>query len=111
VEELYREVRETQSEATDPYLKMFIDCLLASADYDSFYKVMVKEGRKFKAAAVKKPIDVGEMRAPSDAKGGGGSDEKGGDMRRSDSKSWSEDAGGRDWDEGKKSEGKERDEK
>jgi len=33
------QVRETQTETTDPYLKMFIDCLLASADYDSFYKV------------------------------------------------------------------------
>ena len=39
VEELYREVRETQSETTDPFLKTFIDCLLASADYESFYKV------------------------------------------------------------------------
>lgn len=111
VEELYAEVRETQSEATDPYLKMFIDCLLASADYDSFYKVMVKEGRKFKAAAVKKQVSDGisELRVPSESKGGAGSDEKGGDMRRSDSKSWSEDVGSRD--EGKKSEGKERDEK
>ena len=39
VEELYREVRETQSETSDPFLKTFIDCLLASADYESFYKV------------------------------------------------------------------------
>ena len=39
MEELYREVRETQSETSDPFLKTFIDCLLASADYESFYKV------------------------------------------------------------------------
>ena len=25
---------------------MFIDCLLASADYDSFYSVMIKEAKK-----------------------------------------------------------------
>lgn len=39
IEELYMEVREAQTETTDPFLKTFIDCLLASADYDSFYKV------------------------------------------------------------------------
>ena len=33
------QVREVQTESADPYLKMFIECLLASADYDSFYKV------------------------------------------------------------------------
>ena len=33
------EVREAQTETTDPFLKTFIDCLLASADYESFYKV------------------------------------------------------------------------
>jgi hypothetical protein len=41
IEELYREVREAQTESTDPFLKTFIDCLLASADYESFYKVPV----------------------------------------------------------------------
>jgi len=50
-------VRESQEETTDPYLKTFIDCLLASADYESFYKVMVREGKKkalkLKAAALK----------------------------------------------------------
>ena len=39
IEELYMEVREAQTETTDPFLKTFIDCLLASADYESFYKV------------------------------------------------------------------------
>lgn len=46
IEEFYRDVRDAQNETDDPYLSTFIDCLLASADYDSFYKVMAKEGAK-----------------------------------------------------------------
>ena len=46
IEDFYAEVREAQDESVDPYLRTFIDCLVASADYDSFYKVMVKEGKK-----------------------------------------------------------------
>lgn len=47
IEEFYREVREAQEEAADDkYISTFIDCLLASADYDSFYRVMYKEGAK-----------------------------------------------------------------
>ena len=57
IEELYTEVRLTQTETTDPYLKMFIECLLASADYESFYKVMIKEGKKLKAVTMKKIND------------------------------------------------------
>lgn len=53
IEEFYSEVREAQDESVDPYLRVFIDCLLASADYESFYKVMVREGKK-KALAIKK---------------------------------------------------------
>ncbi len=53
IEEFYAEVREVQDESMDPYLKTFVDCLLASADYESFYKVMVREGKK-KATAIKK---------------------------------------------------------
>jgi hypothetical protein len=49
VEDLYAEVRETKEQTTDAYLLLFIDCLVASADYESFYKVMVKEGKKCKA--------------------------------------------------------------
>jgi hypothetical protein len=30
-------------------MKQFIKCLLASADYDSFYRVMAREGKKRKA--------------------------------------------------------------
>lgn len=50
IAEFYREVRETQQETDDPYLLTFIDCLLASCDYESFYKVMAREGRKRAAA-------------------------------------------------------------
>ena len=46
IEDFYAEVRNTQDESMDPYLRTFIDCLLASADYESFYKVMVREGKK-----------------------------------------------------------------
>ena len=53
IEGFYAEVREVQDESMDPYLKTFVDCLLASADYESFYKVMVREGKK-KATALKK---------------------------------------------------------
>ena len=52
VEELYREVAVVQNDPTrqDAYLMTFIDCLLASCDYESFYKVMVKEGKKLAAS-------------------------------------------------------------
>ena len=46
IEDFYREVRDAQDETVDPYLQTFIDCLLASADYDSFYKVMSREGER-----------------------------------------------------------------
>ena len=46
IEDFYRDVRDAQEETTDPYLQTFIDCLLASADYESFYKVMSREGQK-----------------------------------------------------------------
>ena len=45
IEEFYREVRDAQADDDDEYLKYFIDCLLASADYESFYKVMSKHGK------------------------------------------------------------------
>ena len=48
IDEFYREVRKVQKETDDQYLLTFIDCLLASCDYDSFYKVMVREGKKLK---------------------------------------------------------------
>ena len=45
ISEFYQEVRDAQNETHDPYLLTFIDCLLASADYESFYKVMTREGK------------------------------------------------------------------
>ena len=37
-----------QEESEDPYLRQFVRCLLASADYESFYRVMAREGRNYK---------------------------------------------------------------
>lgn len=85
IEEFYKEVRESQADAVgDPYLSTFIDCLLASADYESFYKVMAREGGKSAARKVAASIaTVAESKAESktsssryDAAGGG---KKGGD--------------------------------
>lgn len=56
IEEFYAEVRETKEDTTDPYILTFIECLLASTDYESFYKVMVREGKKIKIAAV--PVSI-----------------------------------------------------
>ena len=47
IEEFYKDVHEAQNEKNDdPYIRTFIDCLLASTDYDSFYRVMAREGSK-----------------------------------------------------------------
>mmetsp|Transcript_18398 Transcript_18398/g.26522 ORF Transcript_18398/g.26522 Transcript_18398/m.26522 type:complete len:174 (+) Transcript_18398:166-687(+) len=46
IEQFYKEVRAAQNEVTEPYIATFIDCLLASTDYESFYKVMAREGSK-----------------------------------------------------------------
>lgn len=48
ISDFYDEVRESKDVTDDPYLKLFIECLLASTDYSSFYKVMAKEGKKYK---------------------------------------------------------------
>jgi The ARF-like 2 binding protein BART len=42
-EEFYAAIRDNQ-DSRDPGIKLFVTCLLASADYDSFFKVMVKVG-------------------------------------------------------------------
>ena len=73
IEDFYAEVRGVQEESMDPYLRTFVDCLLASADYDSFYKVMLREGKK-KAAAMKKESLKAEMKlaqseGPAEGKG------------------------------------------
>jgi hypothetical protein len=48
IDEFYKEVRAAKNETDDAYMLYFIDCLLASADYDSFYKVMAKQGNLLK---------------------------------------------------------------
>ena len=62
IEEFYRDVRDAQADCADPYLSTFIDCLLASADYESFYKVMAKEGAKY---AAKKKLMTPSIKADS----------------------------------------------
>jgi len=74
ITEFYAELKDVQDDTMDPYLKTFVDCLLASADYESFYKVMVREGKK-KATSLKKEALKAEMKlqqaqeAPAEGKG------------------------------------------
>ncbi|KAJ1419216.1 hypothetical protein B484DRAFT_351547 [Ochromonadaceae sp. CCMP2298] len=72
IEEFYRDVRDAQAEEPDPYLQTFIDCLLASADYESFYKVMSREGQKSlsRKAAGGKKAPPAAADAKADAKSG-----------------------------------------
>jgi hypothetical protein len=77
LDEFYQEVRDEQGKSDDPYIQVFIDCLLASADYDSFYKVMAKEGNKSQTLKnLKKKAVVPDAKAESktvayDSKDGG----------------------------------------
>ncbi len=68
IEEFYQEVREFQGRTDDPYLKLFVDCLLASADYESFYKVMWKEGRKLASPSPRSVGKIGLNDAKADVK-------------------------------------------
>jgi hypothetical protein len=68
IEDFYREVREVQDEGQDAYLNQFIRCLLASADYESFYRVMYKEGKK-KALELKTAGPTVPVSMPAEAKG------------------------------------------
>ena len=76
IEEFYAEVREAQDESVDPYLRTFIDCLVASADYDSFYKVMVKEGKKRATMLKAQGLEVPVPGPDAKGTGGGASDAK-----------------------------------
>jgi hypothetical protein len=72
IEDFYREVREAQEETEDPYVRTFIDCLVASTDYDSFYRVMAREGNRslsMKKLGIKSPV---KAEAKSEAKGQSG---------------------------------------
>lgn len=77
IDEFYRDVRDAQNEVNDPYVQTFIDCLLASADYSSFYKVMAREGAK--SLALKKlnnHTSPSKAEAKSESKSGGDYGEK-----------------------------------
>lgn len=104
VEEFYAEVRESQDDSMDPYLKTFVDCLLASADYESFYKVMIREGKKkatqLKKEALKAEVKEGVQPSPSqgapewDSGNGNPSDSKGLSLEQPDEKASSPHRGG-----------------
>ncbi len=69
INDFYREVREYDENAElEPYLRTFIHCLLASADYESFYKVMVREGRKSAYNKSKIASSKAESKTRDDAK-------------------------------------------
>eukprot|EP00618_Florenciella_parvula_P033359 CAMPEP_0119537996 /NCGR_PEP_ID=MMETSP1344-20130328/50532_1 /TAXON_ID=236787 /ORGANISM="Florenciella parvula, Strain CCMP2471" /LENGTH=170 /DNA_ID=CAMNT_0007580715 /DNA_START=32 /DNA_END=540 /DNA_ORIENTATION=- len=44
-----KDVQARDPESCDAGTALFIECLVASADYDSFYKVMVREAQKLEA--------------------------------------------------------------
>lgn len=67
-------MRDAKTDETDPYLLVFIDCLLASADYDSFYKVMYKQGLLSKAK--KSAGSFQETRIAADVKATSAADSK-----------------------------------
>ena len=51
ITDFYAEVRDVQVDSsTDEHMKLFIDCLIASMDYESFYKVMIREAKKISCA-------------------------------------------------------------
>ena len=75
------EAKETGFE--DPGTAEFIHCLVASADYDSFYSVMVREGMRLEQREAQAKFSS-EMQIPNQAEakssggGGGGAGGKGG---------------------------------
>merc|ERR1719446_986926 len=66
-----------QEDNMDPGTQEFIYCLVASADYDSFYSVMVREGQKLELAETQQKTR-GEAPEVAEAKGSSGSPSKGG---------------------------------
>jgi hypothetical protein len=73
LDEFYKEVRDAQEESDDPYISTFIDCLIASTDYDSFYKVMAREGKRsetMKALLKSSPKKESSGEKGVEAKGG-----------------------------------------
>jgi hypothetical protein len=84
IEDFYSDLREVQTETEDPYLLTFIECLLASCDYKSFYRVMAKEGKK------RKPVNkIASPKAESKAESKFASDKKDiDDLKKSDKASY-----------------------
>ncbi|GMI23797.1 hypothetical protein TeGR_g13267 [Tetraparma gracilis] len=73
--EFYQQLLECQQNPNiTPEETLFIQCLLASADYDSFYSVMVKEAKKLiiMKNAGREPEDVAESKGADDGDEGGG---------------------------------------
>eukprot|EP00614_Pseudopedinella_elastica_P017793 CAMPEP_0172647040 /NCGR_PEP_ID=MMETSP1068-20121228/240549_1 /TAXON_ID=35684 /ORGANISM="Pseudopedinella elastica, Strain CCMP716" /LENGTH=196 /DNA_ID=CAMNT_0013461313 /DNA_START=58 /DNA_END=648 /DNA_ORIENTATION=- len=78
VGDFYRELAEAKEQGgMDPGTQEFIHCLVASADYDSFYSVMVREAQKLELleAQMKARGDLPEV---AEAKGAVSSPSKGG---------------------------------
>lgn len=73
-EEFYAAIRDNQS-SPDPSVQLFIRCLLASADYDSFFNVMVKESRRQLDA--QQGAEWGEAKTGDEDDEGVGMDEEG----------------------------------
>ena len=46
VEQFYQEIRNVQENTENPQDLHFIDCLLTSADYESFSRVMIREAKR-----------------------------------------------------------------
>jgi len=73
--EFYQQLLECQTSANiTPEEQLFIQCLLASADYDSFYSVMVKEAKKL--ILMKQAGRVRDESAEAESKGGDEGDEE-----------------------------------
>ena len=77
--EFYQQLLECQSNPNiTPEESLFIQCLLASADYDSFYSVMVKEAKKLilmkNAGKIRDDEEFEEVDV-AEAKGGDDEDE------------------------------------
>ena len=80
IQDFYAELSEAKDVGySDPGTQEFIHCLVASADYDSFYSVMVREALKLDQAEAQAKIAGSINVGPSVAEAKGGAAEpKGG---------------------------------
>lgn len=78
ITDFYTELSEAKETGIDDAgTQEFIYCLVASADYDSFYSVMVREGMKLEQAEAQAKAR-GELPAKAEAKGAAEPSRKGG---------------------------------